>query len=263
MTTRRVFDTLPIYMTTIDPSLIATLKLIGLNKNEAQIYLACLELGPSSAWDIFQKSGIKRATCYAILDNLVADGIAAKTLDKKRTIYSVVSPDELLASIDSRRKQFKEMVPLLNAVASQSAVKPQIRLLEGIEGVRQAYMLGLNQPESSELILFGTADFWLANAAGNEVYIKERVHKQISLRALLPNTEAGRQIAKKDKQKLRELRFLSKNEYDPRVETQIFGNTVVFIAHSEKEPFATVVENAALAWDERQRFELLWNSAKA
>ena len=128
-------------MTTPNDNLISTLKLAGFNQSEAKIYLTCLEIGASSAWDIYLKSGIKRPTVYAVLDNLVADGVAAKTFDGKRTIFSIVQPADLLLTIDNRKNEFRESLPLFDAIASQSIEKPKIRIYEGIEGVRQAYML--------------------------------------------------------------------------------------------------------------------------
>ena len=42
----------------------------------------------------------------------------------------------------------------------------------------------------------------------------------------------------------------------------IFGDTLAYLAHSEKEPFATVIESSTLANGEKQLFEMLWELAK-
>jgi len=249
-------------MTTQNDNLIPILKLAGFNQSEAKIYLTCLEIGASSAWDIYLKSGIKRPTCYAVLDNLVADGIASKSFDGKRTIFSVVQPQELLLTIDNRKNEFKESLPLFDAVASQSMEKPKIRIYEGIEGVRQAYMLSHAQPEDSEVLVMGSPDVWIQYAEANRAYISDRMKNKIHLRMILPDLKKNKVFLKDDIKELRQTRFLSLDVYSPKVETQIFGNTVIYIAHSEKTPFATVIENDSIAYDEKQRFELLWKSAK-
>lgn len=249
-------------MTTPNENLISTLKLVGLNTTESKIYLASLELGPASAWNIYLKTGIKRPTCYAVLDNLVAEGIAAKTNDGTRTIFSVAKPEELLLTMDSRKNEFKESLPLFDAVASDSVEKPKIRIFEGIDGVRQAYMLSHNQPEGSEVLVFASPDIWIQYAEANRAYIADRLANKIFLKTILPDRAKNKVFLKDDKKELRETRFLSPDHYSPRVETQVFGDTIVYIAHSEKEPFATVIENKAIAHDERDRFELLWRLAK-
>ncbi|MEI6498489.1 MAG: helix-turn-helix domain-containing protein [bacterium] len=250
-------------MTTTNNNLIATLKLVGLNESEAKVFLTCLELGPASAWNIYLKSGIKRPTCYAILENLVADGIASKTSDGQRTIFSVVRPEELLSKIDNKRSQFKESLPLFDAVQSNSMEKPKIRLYEGMEGLRQAYLLGLNQADGGDILVFGSANIWQRHNEANNAYIQERIRKNIELKVIFADTEENHLMLKNDSNELRQTRFLSVETYNPKVETEIFGNTVIYIAHSEKEPFATVIENQAIANDERQRFDTLWAIAKS
>jgi sugar-specific transcriptional regulator TrmB len=249
-------------MTTVNKGLVSTLKLVGLSENEARIYLVCLEIGPSSAWDIYLKSGFKRPTCYAILQSLISKGIASKTPDKKRTIFSIIDPSELLTSMDNRRNQLKESLPLFSAIASQSSGKPKIRLYEGLEGARQAYMLGLGQPEGSEILIFGFPKVWMDNYEINRAYIEKRMQKKISLRVIFPDKQDNRSAMINNNEELREIRFLPKNLFDPSVETEIFGNTVSYIAYSGKEPFATVIENDLIASDEKQRFEALWKIAK-
>lgn len=249
-------------MTTPNDNLISTLKLAGLNQSEATVYLTCLEIGASSAWEIYAKSGIKRPTVYAILENLVADGVASKTDDGKRTIFSVVQPAELLLTIENKKNEFKESLTLFDAVASQSVEKPKIRVFEGIEGVRQAYMLSHAQPEDSEVLVMGSPDVWIQYAEANRAYIGDRLKNKIHLRMILPDLKKNKVFLKDDIKELRQTRFLASDVYSPRVETQVFANTVVYIAHSEKTPFATVIENDSIAYDERQRFEMLWKVSK-
>jgi len=249
-------------MTTVNNNLISTLKLAGLNETEAKVYLACLELGPTSAWNIYLKTGIKRPTCYAVLENLVADGIASKTNDGTRTVFSVVKPEELLFTLENRKNEFRESLSLFDAVASKSAEKPRVRVYEGMDGVRQAYMLSHNQPEESVVLVLGSPDVWYQHAEANRAYIADRMTKRIHLKMILPDLSKNKVSLGEDRKELRETRFLSPKNYSPKVETQIFGNTVIYIAHSEKEPFATVIENSAIAHDEKERFSQLWQIAK-
>src|SRR3989344_5825627 len=119
--------------------LITTLKGIGLAKNEAAVYLACLELGPSSIWDIAKKSGIKRPTCYVILDELIWKGHASSTNDGKRTIYSVNSPKQLLRAVELRFTRFSNAIGQLEGLASKNPQKPVVSLYEGVNGIAEAY----------------------------------------------------------------------------------------------------------------------------
>ncbi len=247
---------------TQNTDLIQTLNMIGLGENEAKVYLACLELGPSSIWDIAQKCGVKRPTCYVVLDDLLSMGYASKTNDNKRTIYSVVNPRELLAAFDQRKKQFSQSLAQFDALSSKSAQKPKIRLYEGAHGVEQVFNLVLNQPEGSELLIIGTNMIETAYSEYFKIFIAERAKKKIFARAIFENNKPNRELASNDDPELRETRLVPGPEFDPRTITFIFGDSIANIAHSESNPFATVIESSALAYDERQRFNLLWEIAK-
>lgn len=248
---------------TTDWNLIKTLKLLGLEVNEARVYLASLELGPASMWQIHQKSFIKRTTCYQIFEKFIERGIGTKTEEPKHTIYSVVGPESLVTSLEFKKNQFKESLPQFDALMSKSTAKPKITLYQGWEGVLQVYSQGLLVPKGGERLLYGTPQIWIANGEENIQYVAERIKNNIRLRMLFPDKKENYVLLSKDKEELRETRFLPSDIFDPSIEMHIYPGKVDYIAHSENEPFATVIENYAIAEAERQKFELLWKIAKA
>lgn len=256
-------DTLSITMTTVNEhkNLLDMLQSIGLRQEEALVYLAALELGPSSVWHIFLKSGIKRPTCYVILDDLARRGLASKSNDGKKTIYSVASPIEIAREFDRKRLQFEANLSQFEALRSKSIEKPQIRLYEGIDGVRQAYNVSLGEPEGTEMLVYSTALVLTAYPDFFKSYIAERVRRKIKVRLLLADTEINRSYLQLDEAELRETRFLPKERFDPRAELEIYNDKIVNIAYSDTAPFATVIESSTMAFDERQKFELLWEMA--
>lgn len=249
-------------MTTHNDELIGILRGVGFSKNEAAVYLACLELGPSSIWDIAQKSGIKRPTCYVVLEELSFKGLASSANDGKRTIYNVASPKQLQRALESRQTRLLRAMTNLSALASKAPQKPIVRLYEGIEGVMEAYNLSLDQPKGSEILIYGTAE--VKKNYGDFIYryIETRVQKGIRARGILPDNEYNREVLKTDKEQLRDTRFLPVEKFGVHTEINIFQDTICYIAHSEVTPFATVIENITLAEEEKQRFELLWDIAR-
>jgi sugar-specific transcriptional regulator TrmB len=250
-----------IIMTTQNDDLIASLRAVGFSTNEALVYLATLELGQASIWEIAKKSGIKRPTCYVLLEELAFRGFASSANDGKRVIYSVSSPKQLLQAVERRQERFIKSLAQLEGVASKSPQKPTVRLYEGVSGVMEAYNLSLEQPKGNEILIYGTAQVQISYGEFIAEYLKKRVKKGISARALLPDKELSRQVMLKDKAELRQTRFLPENKFDPTTEINVFGESITYIAHSEKEPFGTVIESSSLARLEKQRFELLWDLA--
>lgn len=249
-------------MTTLNEELLANLRGIGFSKNEAAVYLACLELGPAAIWNIAKTSGLKRPTCYVLLEELVLKGYASSINDGKRTIYSVSSPKQLLRAVERRHERFSSSINQLEGIASKSPQKPIVRLFEGLAGVMESYNLSLEQPKGSEILIYGTAQIRLTYSDFINEYLKKRVAKGISARALLPDNELSREVLLHDEAEMRQCRFLPQDKFDPVTEINIFGDVINYIAHSEREPFATMIESPSLAKLEKQRFELLWELAK-
>lgn len=247
---------------TTDWNLVKKLRLLGFEDNEARVYLAALELGPSTMWAIHQKSFIKRTTCYQIFEKFIERGLGARTEEPKHTIYSVVEPEHLVSSLEYKKNQFKESLPQFDALMSKSSAKPKITLYKGLEGVRQVYWQGLEGPKGGERLLFGTPQIWLENPEENDAYIAERLKRNIGLRMLFPDEESNYAMLQNDEKEMRQTRFLPPDLFSPSIETHIYPDKVAYIAHSEHEPFATVIENAAIAKAERQKFELLWSIAE-
>lgn len=242
-------------------NLIENLKMIGLSQHEAQVYLACLELGPSPVWDIAQKSEVKRPTCYVLLDELVRKGFASKTNDQKRTTYSVSSPNEILSSFERRKSDFSECLSQFQALASKSKEKPNIRLFEGEKGIEHVYNMSLDQGEDGDILIYGTSAVLSRYGELIERYINRRVNRGIRARVIMADTAPNREITLKNKEELRQTRFLPVEKFNQQTEVNIFANKIAYIAHSEDNPFATVIENARLAEEEKARFELLWEFA--
>lgn len=247
---------------TTDWNLVKKLRLLGFEDNEARVYLAALELGPASMWAIHQKSFIKRTTCYQIFEKFIERGIGAKTEEPKHTIFSVVEPQNLVNMLEYRKNQFKDSLPQFDALMSKSPSKPKITLYEGWEGVRQVHMQGLEGPKGGERLILGTPQLWLAYPEENAAYIAERVKLNIRLRMIFPDDEIHYAMLENDEAELRQTRFIDKSIYNPTIETLIYPHKVAFIASSEREPFATVIESPTIAEAERQKFEMLWNIAR-
>lgn len=236
----------------------------GFSENQAKVYLACLELGPSSIWDISKKSGIKRPTCYDILEELAFKGYASYVNSEKRVIYSVISPKQLMQTEERRHNRVLLLANQLEALSSKSHQKPKIMQFEGEKGVEEAFNLLFLQPKGTELLIYGSLTLDTKFSDFLDDYTEKRLKRNISARMLYSDTTDHREILNKNLEKyLFNVKFLPKEKFMVDThEVYIFGDTIAYIAHSEKEPFATVIENAPIVSSEKQRFEILWEIAK-
>jgi sugar-specific transcriptional regulator TrmB len=250
-------------MTILNENLISNLGLLGLDKNDAQVYLALLHIGPSRVWDIAKASGIKRPTCYVTLEKLAAAGAVKKSADKKHMTFSATAPKALWDLFETKRQNFKDSLNQLEALAYKDKDKPSVWLFEGIEGVKKALDLTLKLPKGEEILFYSKDELEEKFPDCFHEYLQSRVAKQIKMRGIFPdNAYLMGLLPPRDNLELRKSRFIPKNIFDPQIDVNIFADTIIKMVFTEKQPFAVVIENQALADDERQRFEFLWAVAE-
>lgn len=122
--------------------LIRELMHIGLSEKEAAVYLACLELGQAVVQDIAKKAGVNRATTYVMIESLAARGLMSTYTKGKKRFYAAEAPDRLLTILRLQRRELEEkekevanLLPVLIALYNVEGTKPNIRYLEGPEGI--------------------------------------------------------------------------------------------------------------------------------
>lgn len=87
------------------------LKKIGLSENEAEVYIALLELGSATAQEIAAKSGIKRTTIYVQIEALMKMGLVTsfeKEMSKgkaPKTYFRAEDPEHLKNIVENEKRQ--------------------------------------------------------------------------------------------------------------------------------------------------------------
>ena len=130
-------------MSAIMDELKKELEHLGLSDKEARVYLAALEMGPSPVQDISHKAHVNRATTYVMIESLAARGLMSTFQKGKKRFYVSESPDRLMSIIQVKQKELAEkefelekVMPMLVNLYNAEGAKPQIRYLEGHEGVK-------------------------------------------------------------------------------------------------------------------------------
>lgn len=234
-----------------------TLQKISLTEKEARAYLAALELGSATVLDIAKKSGLKRPTCYVLLDQLVAKGCVKKEPHEKKTLYSAEEPERLIALVKTQEEALKDALPLLLAIQAGKKEKPKISVHEGADGMRHVY----------EDIFSSTQIWWFASIrdinksfsdvtkAMLEVSKKKKTHVH---EILTPDPEdiAYAKSACADNYEIR----IAPPEMPISIDMAIYQNKVAIFS-IKRHLFATVLESDDIAESFRTFHQLAWASA--
>ena len=89
------------------------LEKFGLGEKEAKVYLASLELGPSTAAQIAQKADVNRATTYVAVESLIKQGLLSSHEKDSKTFFSAEDPAMLKRLLDQQREEVKNKLSSL------------------------------------------------------------------------------------------------------------------------------------------------------
>ncbi len=237
-----------------------TLQQFGLAKNEANVYLALLQLGPSPVLAIARRTGLKRPTIYLILDELIKHGLAALVPQEKKRLFIALPPDRFEEKLELQIELIRQALPELTALYRTQTAKPAIQLFESREGMMNVYkeitssgekeVLGFFSIEAVPQELFESFEIFIRALKKKKmrlreiVYTKDKNHFYIQETKNLPNREIRRTAAPH--------KFFTDNF--------IYGNKVALF--SFKKRFAVVIESEDVANSFRSLFELAWQSAE-
>jgi len=241
------------------------LETIGLEPKGAKVYLACLQLGQETAFNIAKKSGLKRPTVYVILDKLISEGLIAVTKTRKATYYSPLAPQKLIGYFKEKEKKLENALPDLESLYNIRPQKPKIQVFEGKSGIEVIYREVVDSLKKyKEVLSYGTlAHFNSAYQNAMVYWLNEAKNKNYKIREIL--TQDGSEIEyikaiKKNKNHNHQLRLMPKDLKFINNDNIIYGNKLAIFS-VQKDLFVILVESEDIINSYRNFFEMAWKQA--
>lgn len=240
--------------------IIDVLNNIGLDKKQAAVYLALLELGTAAVQIIAQKAQLKRPTTYLILDELQAKGLVSIVPRARKVLYTAESPDKLMGDLNKKHELMKRYMPNLLAMYNVKKEKPQVRLFEGKEGIKEVYNQIYN---SNGVSFFGTVkEALFYDPEGLNAFVERSTTNNFQIRDLLTLSDADIMYAKKAKTGSNyQIRFVDKDKVF-LTDNAIFGNNVVFFSF-HPQIFAVMITSREISQAIKTLFEFAWASGES
>src|SRR3989344_1097105 len=172
------------------------LKNLGLSENEAKVYMAMLELGPSVVVEISRKSQINRPTTYVQIESLKKKGLVSTQTKGKKQYFIAESPDKLellidseLKTIEDRKSELNNFLPELLNLFNTSGQRPHVKFFEGKEGVL-ALQREFQKTDDTPICGITSLDnvFEIFPEFEN-TYVKKRVQKKIPTKTIYTSME--------------------------------------------------------------------------
>lgn len=245
---------------------------LGLTEKEASVYLAAAELGPSVAQDIAKKAKVNRATTYVMIDTLKTRGLMSSYSKGKKKYFVAESPERLLGMIrlqrqelESREEEFARIMPQLAALYNVEGAKPQVRFLEGVEGMKTIREeMHAVKGEIIQLMPFDDVQDYFSRIMEADYERKskkdlEKINAPVRSLVVVENEASIKNIP--DFGKGVTMRILPADKFKIHGEIDVRGDRIVMFSY-KSSLVAIVIVSQILADSMRVMFNLAWEAAK-
>ncbi len=251
-----------------------TLKKIGFNNKEVEIYLEILRLGRATPAQIAKNTGINRTTIYSSYKNLIKKRVLVEDLGHKYTYLVALPPDNLHNILEQQKKHLGEEEKLINQALQELSdlpmntqfSVPKIRFIEELDLEDYLYKQtdkwnkstkqydntwwGFQDNTFIDHYKKWTLDYW----------IKFKSSRGILERVISNQSETEKQMTTK-LIKGREVKFWKKS-LSFSSSFWIGGDYIIMI-YTQNRPFYLIeIYNPVMAYNLREFFKNLWKEIK-
>lgn len=237
-------------MISLDKTIINQLIEFGLTEKESIVYLTSIESGVLTAQQLSRNSGVNRSSTYMALESLATKGLIGKSLNEVGVgVYETFEPDILLKEASEKeREQTKihreidALIPELASLSATLALHPRVKFYEGRGGIETA------NHDLSELSLKEKVRIFTPNPAS----VKSKNGQIVQV---ISPYQGGKIAVPKSIFTY----FVPAKKYNFSSEIRIYGDKIVLI--SEREQFASIIEDTYFAEVMKETFDLAWEEA--
>ena len=229
---------------------------LGLADRQASVYVRALEFGTFSVSDLAYKTGIKRPTCYLILEELAQKGLVSVIANSKKLKYRAESPEILNKQAETQAIIAKRLSSDLLKIFNLKTEGPTIRYFSGQNGLQGVYDDVL-KVKSKEYLFIGSGLDVIVSVGKEYIdeWLRQRVEKNISAKSIrMKATEVNEEIYQTNFQ--RELRIAPESIHI--AESIFIYDDKVAVISTSQENFAFIVENKEFSNTMRGLFSALW-----
>lgn len=226
---------------------------LGLKKQEAEVYLACLKLGAAKVSELASEVNIPRTSIYVHLKNLSEKGFVRKSRKENREYFFPIEPAEVADEAKEKMEEFLKIVPALEKLSDWPGKKPKIEYFDSAQGLFKLYekMLKMDYAHLPYLIESGEAVQKIFEKVGWKFFYKwekKFLEKGVVTQGLI--TEDVLPILKNAPEKLKAtmrkrpatVKIIDNNSFPFKINLYLLYPAHIFII-APQENFVLIIEN--------------------
>jgi sugar-specific transcriptional regulator TrmB len=241
------------------------LRRIGLTDSEAKVYLALLEIGPTTKGPLVKKAKIASSKTYEIVNRLADKGLVTVFKRDKIINFAAAPPSSIRDYLDEKRQQideeettFKQILPALLDLRKRTEAEVDAEVYRGWKGIKSVYVDIVETLKRGETnYVFGAGPVETRYERFFDWFNKRRHEKGIKIKIIFSEDSADDIPGTLNHPRYDEIRYLPQPTPS---EIIIYSDRTIILVRAEK-PLAIVIRGKEVADSFRSYFEVMWTMA--
>ncbi len=246
------------------------LQAAGLTRDQAKIYETLVREGSLQGSGIARRTGLPRTMAYAVLGQLRVLALVERHKESGSVAtFSAAHPFKLQEFARGRLREAEQanasVVDVLAPIISEfntASGQPGIRILGGIDGVRELYADVRRERQPISVIRSPHDARFLELREIVDQHVREQARLGISARIITrPGTGLIPDMLARDKKRRTVRRFIDGSYFKPPAQMIIYAKKIALTAYNE-QIITTIIENADIHATCMILFESVWAAAE-
>lgn len=243
------------------------LKSIGLDNNEAKVYLEAIKLWPTQASVIGKVLNIPRTSVKYTCDELVKKNIMSKSNKWNTSIYTAEKPSVLTNQLQIQKNKLENDEANLNSIMwdliwfyNPHTRLPKVTFYEWEDGIIKM----IDECLSSKETIDSFVDLEKLLSHGPEInkyFTSKRNSKKIHKRTIYENKEnIKNQLNKKVTDEHNEIKYIKSSHFKVYISVMIFDGKISYISFKNWNLFWVIIEDDDIYHFHKNIFNLIWDT---
>ncbi len=236
------------------------LESLNLEGKKGDVFCVLLDQGSLTASEISFKSGIKRTTCYDLLNELLIQGAIEVNESGKTKKYRVIDPKHFKHEAKQRLLAIEEILPRINKIYENAPGKPRVRYFEGMDGYIKICEELLELNRGDEYYYFDVAMSMIDRRGISNLkkYVNERINKGIWSNSIrVKNSEVDAFFLASAKKNLRRVRYFPREISTDFTAMYIYNGKVGFVP-TKSESYSMIIDSPELFSSMKILWDIIW-----
>lgn len=241
---------------------------LGLESEQATVYLSLIEKGEGTPLSISRHTGINRTKVYRLLEDMEREKLVVQEIGDNATRVSPAPVEQLQEILRKKQVRVAELtknwtgvVGALDQMSAEHKSETKVKFYHGKSGIEQMVWNVLKA--KNEIVGYTFRD--LSHFVGPkfmESFIEEFKRRNLSMRDIHGDEYLSSQPIDSSWGKNMNSRYLPREVLGIPHQMDIYDEVVSFYSWNEGEVWGTEIYNEKVATMQKQLFELAWEKAE-